>query len=416
MEVSSQIHDYIIKNTLLTVPQLYNNIKEQQLDGFLHITWHQVYYWAKKPKCGKTQAIAKLFQHLKENRIQNVETILMDKDRGQMLAAHKTWTKSRIQLCYWHVLRAIKKKLSSTGIVHNYYHAHEARSFCSIINPEWQPVHHNHAFASIANQAYLWSEWYHPEMWKLWARASDPKLNILRTTMAIESHWRCITNWHEEFWLEWNNLATRIINVNSIHITDSLHWICSCQSFLLSRFYLCKHLVQFYGPIESEFFRKVTRQEYYPLLEVKNKNAFADLPENLHTIIKSLNSYELIVRNEHEDNSQVNNQENSANQVHEQQEPIVVTNSDNQRLMDLEIADDNQDLILFQTRKKEILNLLDETRNLLENNVSNSNKWLDNIEKNFVPLRKLVDDCKRFERQSHIPNTWKNRNNNTFWL
>ncbi|CAG8695225.1 7268_t:CDS:1, partial [Racocetra persica] len=48
MEVSSQIRDYIINNSLLTVPQLYNNIKEQQLDGFSHITQHQVYYWFKK--------------------------------------------------------------------------------------------------------------------------------------------------------------------------------------------------------------------------------------------------------------------------------------------------------------------------------------------------------------------------------
>ncbi|CAG8832524.1 29068_t:CDS:1, partial [Gigaspora margarita] len=72
--------------------------------------------------------------------------------------------------------------------------------------------------------------------------------------------------------------------------------------------------------------------EYFLLLEVKGKNAFANLYKNLYAVVKSLYSYELIVKNEYKNNSQVNNQENSANQVHEQQKPIVVTNSNNQCL------------------------------------------------------------------------------------
>ncbi|CAG8850415.1 61_t:CDS:2, partial [Racocetra persica] len=83
--------------------------------------------------------------------------------------------------------------------------------------------------------AYLWSEWYQPEAWKLWARASSSQLNILRTTMTIEitkvipcqiNHLqllrddRCISKWREELRLEWKKLATHIINPNTNHITD----------------------------------------------------------------------------------------------------------------------------------------------------------------------------------------------------
>ncbi|CAG8855932.1 37771_t:CDS:1, partial [Gigaspora margarita] len=102
-------------------------------------------YFFLEPKCpyGKTHAIATWFQSLKENGIQNVKTILTDKDRGQISAANKIWTGTRIQLCYWHVLRAIKKKLSSTGIAHNYYNSHEAHLLCPTINPAWQPVNQN---------------------------------------------------------------------------------------------------------------------------------------------------------------------------------------------------------------------------------------------------------------------------------
>ncbi|CAG8702195.1 23329_t:CDS:2, partial [Racocetra persica] len=58
------------------------------------------------------------------------------------------------------------------------------------------------------------------------------------------------------------------------------------------------------------FYRKVIRQEFYPLLEVKEKNAFADLPENLYSAIENLDCshyiHEAIV---HNDDPQVDNQE-----------------------------------------------------------------------------------------------------------
>ncbi|CAG8587099.1 27132_t:CDS:2 [Dentiscutata erythropus] len=170
----------------------------------------------------------------------------------------------------------------------------------------------------------------------------------------------------------------------------------------------------------------VIRQEHYPILEVKEENAFSDLPEDIHTLIKNLSDSNLQVNNQfHEQEFQVREQESQVHeqefQVHEQefqefqvyeQNSIAV----NPNEYSIDIADNNQDLILFQNRKKEIFDLLDETKNILDKNVANPNKWLDSIEKNFEPLRKLVKDCKQFERKNHIPNTWKDRNNNTFWL
>ncbi|CAG8835875.1 8689_t:CDS:2, partial [Cetraspora pellucida] len=41
MDVTPQVREYIAKNHLLTVPQLYENIKEEKIDGFLHLTRHQ---------------------------------------------------------------------------------------------------------------------------------------------------------------------------------------------------------------------------------------------------------------------------------------------------------------------------------------------------------------------------------------
>ncbi|KAJ7245268.1 hypothetical protein C8J57DRAFT_973707, partial [Mycena rebaudengoi] len=40
--------------------------------------------------------------------------------------------------------------------------------------------------------AYLWNRWYNPLQWKLWARASEPAIPRLNTTMIVESLWRNI--------------------------------------------------------------------------------------------------------------------------------------------------------------------------------------------------------------------------------
>ncbi|CAG8757025.1 9204_t:CDS:1, partial [Racocetra persica] len=55
---------------------------------------------------------------------------------------------------------------------------------------------------------YLWSEWYHPEMWKLWAQASNLKLNVLRSTMVIESHWRVLKH---DFFSSYNRARLDLI-------------------------------------------------------------------------------------------------------------------------------------------------------------------------------------------------------------
>ena len=36
----------------------------------------------------------------------------MDKDRGQIWAARNVWSDATISLCLWHVLKAVKRRLS----------------------------------------------------------------------------------------------------------------------------------------------------------------------------------------------------------------------------------------------------------------------------------------------------------------
>ncbi|CAG8765820.1 3081_t:CDS:2, partial [Ambispora leptoticha] len=135
-----------------------------------------------------------------------------------------------------------------SGIVCSTYDASEAHKFCSEIDPTWQPILKNpnvlvdlssnsdgikntiaiadnkhqifcrkdlcehiiqlirvHFFVhpliptetrpKLYNLQEIWSdcnEWYRPERWRLWARSAMEHVNILRSSMAVESHWRAI--------------------------------------------------------------------------------------------------------------------------------------------------------------------------------------------------------------------------------
>lgn len=36
----------------------------------------------------------------------------------------------------------------------------------------------------------MWTQWYAPKRWPVWARSTSPLLSCLRTTMTVENHWR----------------------------------------------------------------------------------------------------------------------------------------------------------------------------------------------------------------------------------
>ncbi|CAG8692293.1 15887_t:CDS:2, partial [Dentiscutata erythropus] len=141
---------------------------------------------------------------------------------------------------------------------------------------------------------------------------------------------------------------------------------------------------------------QVIQQESYPLLKIKEENAFIQLPKNVYDAIENLKVHKLKIINVN-----INNQET-------QEQEFTNLNEDIINIID------NQEM--FQKRKQEIFKLLDSTKKILEKNTTNpnGNKWLDSINKNFNSICKFIEDCDKFKKQKHIPKTWKDRNYNTF--
>ena len=138
--------------------------------------------------------------------------------------------------------------------------------------------------------AYLYSNWYAAEQWRLWARTTiEEALPVLKTTMIVESHWRKIKHdylhrfnrpridlvvwgqtsrvipqamdrmesitrgkhregpaaWRKSFKRHWDSLRNYVVESQDLHTyhTCSSKWTCACTKFLLNRFLICEHIV-----------------------------------------------------------------------------------------------------------------------------------------------------------------------------
>ncbi|KAJ7197581.1 hypothetical protein GGX14DRAFT_374847 [Mycena pura] len=160
--------------------------------------------------------------------------------------------------------------------------------------------------------AYLWRNWYRSGRWELWARSAHPTIPRLRTTMICESHWRRIKHdflhhfhsprvdllvwilvtklaptyyrkldnllidtgryrelmfWRKTFKAEWRKAETRDVNEDRedhVYRPDVELWVCACPAFLVSRFMICKHLVQMVHRVPARFFQQAERSRTTP--------------------------------------------------------------------------------------------------------------------------------------------------------
>ena len=202
-------------------------------------------------------------------------------------------------------------RLASTRTAEQIYHdaVHDMYKFC-----------HQRGLREV--WGYMWTAWYCPEKYKLWARSTQPnRIGHWRTTMAVENFWRnlkrntlrdllrprldkliflivtevlpsftaklqifdpnyrsgrapALTPFQSEFKRNWNKLAERSLGTH-IYQTDVQRWICDCGQQKYNPYPLCKHLVQSLAPPPPNFFTEVVRRRvipfyYHPSLKLKD--------------------------------------------------------------------------------------------------------------------------------------------------
>ncbi|KAE8238675.1 hypothetical protein A4X13_0g8421 [Tilletia indica] len=309
-----------------------------------------------------------------------------DKDQAEINAIQTVWPNSKVQLCYWHVRRALRQRFSNSKATStSTYHPFEAAATVSGLEPCWgvssqrrhsdnpsickcscrsetswdkpgrleipkdqnemminfvsrhfnlHPLFPNLAGTTLTSEpiriqaatetylfcrqrgwarlwAYLWTNWYNPDDWKLWARSSHPTIPVLKTTMICESHWRLIKHdylhrfsrpridhvihilrtrvlpqivmritslltgnlrmampsWRKEFVKLWRKSEGREVSPESLtrYRTSPDLWVCGCEAFLGSRFLICKHLISMVQPMSTSNLKRIQRHREPPL-------------------------------------------------------------------------------------------------------------------------------------------------------
>lgn len=160
--------------------------------------------------------------------------------------------------------------------------------------------------------AYMWTQWYAPARWVLWARSTSPVLiSCLRTTMNVENFWRQLkhdflhhhlrprldelvyvlvanvtpayleraeildddrrfsraqplTTYQKYFKTSWAHLKS-IPCSSRDYETDITTWTCNCGAQKYNAHLLCKHLVHAVPEPSPQFFAEIHRRRTLPI-------------------------------------------------------------------------------------------------------------------------------------------------------
>lgn len=180
--------------------------------------------------------------------------------------------------------------------------------------------------------AYLWTNWYSPDKWKIWARSTHPQaISRRRTTMVVEAMWRnfkrLVLYLHNRPRVDFATFALvtqalpayrfKLLKVmddprkgragsltgeqipikkawlalydreaNGHYDTNELLWTCSCGHQKYHSYLLCKHLVQKFPRPEADWWTTVIRYHTPPFYDIRaflsaEEQARAPEPEKL---------------------------------------------------------------------------------------------------------------------------------------
>ena len=75
-----------------------------------------------------------------------------------------------------------------------------------------------------------------------------------------------LAKWRKDFKFDWMKvMRTEIMQpMNEKYRPDTTKFLCTCPQFVVSRFLLCKHIVQQFHPVDPRFFLEVTWNRTLP--------------------------------------------------------------------------------------------------------------------------------------------------------
>ncbi|KAJ6039029.1 hypothetical protein N7460_007061 [Penicillium canescens] len=127
-----------------------------------------------------------------------------------------------------------------------------------IVEPHWRTLKHDYLHRFNRPRVDL----------VVWVLASRVLPDAIHRMKAISSgQFRIFkARWREAFKKQWRREASKTVEPDKLkeYHTSPVNWVCSCKSFLHSRFLICKHIVHCFESSSPDFFETVSRQTVYP--------------------------------------------------------------------------------------------------------------------------------------------------------
>lgn len=102
--------------------------------------------------------------------------------------------------------------------------------------------------------------------WVLITRLAPTYYRKLEVMLNDIGRFRELPKWRKDFKADWiKAMRTEItMPLNEKYRPDAQRFVCTCPQFVISRFLVCKHIVQQFQPVDPRFFLEVTRNRCLP--------------------------------------------------------------------------------------------------------------------------------------------------------
>ena len=103
--------------------------------------------------------------------------------------------------------------------------------------------------------------------WVLVTKLAPTYYRKLEVMLNDIGRFRELPKWRKDFKADWMRaMRTEITKpMNEKYRPDTKRFVCTCPRFVVSRFLLCKHIVQQFQPVDPRFFLEVTRNCTLPI-------------------------------------------------------------------------------------------------------------------------------------------------------
>jgi hypothetical protein len=228
------------------------------------------------------------------------------------------------------------------------------------------------------------------------------KLDIMLNDIG---RFRELPKWRKKFKSEWNKALNTPITMplNEKYRPDTTRFVCTCPQFVISRFLICKHIVQLFHPVDPIFFLEVTRNRTtpfwsHPSLRPLSNDENAAMPDQ--PVAANGNDYirENAARNDFDDGE---------------------FESDDEMLVDTWEGMDERKT--FKEEMETHVQLLRDFCNGLEHQIQfQDRRFLKTFEKEGAGLLKLARNCLSRERRLNSsraasPTTWESSTSNAIF-